>query len=238
MFKRRLLLLGNSQNAGQGYLEHPRAIIKDFLGKGVKRVLFIPYARVLPSLDDFAFKVRASFKEMGYGLDSVHEVSNQNDAVMKAEAIVIGGGNTFYLLRMLYETGLLEGIRARVEAGVPYIGWSAGSNVACPTIRTTNDMLIVEPPSFKALGFVPFQINPHYVDRTPGEGIVETREERISEFIEVNPHIYVVGLREGSALRIEGSSIKLSGSNGARIFRKGQKTADYSAEESLQFLLE
>lgn len=235
--QRRLLLLGNSQNAGQRYLEHAKGIIKDFLGTRVDRVLFIPFARVLPSLDDFASKVRIGFHEMGYRLDSVHEVSDQRDAVTKAQAIVVGGGNTFYLLHQLYETGLLESIRKQVANGVPYIGWSAGSNIACPTIRTTNDMPIVEPRSFKALDLIPFQINPHYVDQPPTKEYVETKEDRIIEFIEVNPDVYVVGLREGSILQIEGASIKLSGSS-ARVFLKGKEATNYKAEESVQFVLD
>jgi dipeptidase E len=175
---------------------------------------------------------------MGYGVDSLHKVSNQNDAIMKAEAIVVGGGNTFKLLHVLYKNQLLDTLRARVEAGVPYISWSAGSNIACPTIKTTNDMPIVEVPSLNALGLVPFQINPHYEDPASAEESVETREERINEFIEINPRVYVVGLREGSLLRIEDFNVKLSGDTGARIFIKGKKPTNYSAKESVQFLLD
>src|SRR5437870_11970926 len=121
MSMKRLLLFSNSQNAGQKYMEHTEGIIKDFLGRRINRALFIPFARVLPTFDDFASKVRIKFQEMGYGLDSIHEANDPQDAVMKAEAIVVGGGNTFYLLHMLYKTGLLEKIRAKVENGVPYI---------------------------------------------------------------------------------------------------------------------
>lgn len=234
---RRLLLLSNSQNEGQGYLEHARSIIKDFLGGEIKKALFVPFARVLPSFDEYASKARAGFQQMGYGLDSLHEAADQNKAIAEAEAIVIGGGNTFHLLNKLYEADLLEVIRRKVNEGTPYIGWSAGSNIACPTIRTTNDMPIVEPPSFNALKAVPFQLNPHYVDGLPPGYPGETREERIAEFVEVNPNVYVVGLREGSILRVEGSVIKLFGANGVRVFAKGKDFLNYEGEESLQFLL-
>lgn len=237
MSERRLLLLSNSQNAGQEYLEHAKRVIKDFLGTRIERILFIPFASVLPSLDDFASKVRMGFRDIGYQLDSVHEARNQDDAVRSAEAIVVGGGNTFYLLHMLYETNLLESIRSRVQHGVPYIGWSAGSNVACPTIRTTNDMPIVEPQSFNALQLVSFQINPHYIDQSGITEYAETREDRIHEFIEINQNVYVVGLREGSFLRIEGDRIELLGA-GARVFLKGKDATNYSPEESVQFLLD
>lgn len=219
-------------------MEHAKGSIKDFLGAKVKKVLFIPFARVLPSPADFAAKVGAAFQEMGYRLASAHELSDPRDAVMKAEAIVIGGGNTFHLLHRLYEADLLEGIRARAKDGIPYVAWSAGANIACPTIRTTNDMPVVEPPSFNALDLVPFQINPHYIDPTPTEDHIESREERIMEFIEVNPSVHVIGLREGSILRIEGSDIKLLGSQGARVFRKGKQPADYGGEDSIQFLMD
>jgi dipeptidase E len=237
MSKKRLLLLSNSKNDGQGYLEHAERAIKDFLGEKVRTVLFVPFAGVRISFDEFASLVRTRFQEMGYELTSVHEANDPHDAVKNAEAIVVGGGNTFHLLKLLYETGLLEIVRARVNDGMPYIGWSAGANVACPTIKTTNDMPIVEPPSFDALGLAPFQINPHYTDATLPQHSGETRAERLAEFIEVNPDVYVVGLREGSMLRIDGSSIELLGHKEARVFRKGQAAADYNPEAGLEFLL-
>ncbi len=159
------------------------------------------------------------------------------EAVQSAEAIAIGGGNTFHLLRELYETGLIESIKARVEAGVPYIGWSAGSNVACPTIRTTNDMPIVEPQSFSALNLVPFQINPHYTDEQLTNHSGETREQRLAEFLKANTGATVVGLREGSILRIEGERIKLLGEKTARVFKSGEEAKEYKPADSLEFLL-
>jgi dipeptidase E len=238
MSPKRLLLLSNSTNYGQGYLEHAETAIKDFLGEKIRRVLFVPFASVRRSFDDFAAMVRERFQAMGYELNSVHEANDLPDAVRRAEAMAVGGGNTFHLLKKLYETGLLEPIRERANAGVPYLGWSAGSNVACPTIKTTNDMPVVEPPSFAALGLVPFQINPHYTDTVLPQHSGETRAERIAEFVEVNPDVYVVGLREGSMLRIEGAGVELLGDKEARVFIKGQEAADYAPGATLGFLLE
>jgi dipeptidase E len=237
MSRKRLLLLSNSINYGMGFLEHAVGDIKDFLGAKVRRVLFVPFARVATSFDVFADAVGARFEEMGYKLDPVHSAADAVEAVQSAEAIAVGGGNTFHLLRALYETALIESIRRRVEDGVPYIGWSAGSNVACPTIRTTNDMPIVEPTSFDALNLVPFQINPHYTDEQLTGHAGETREQRIEEFIKANPGVRVVGLREGSILRIEGQKISLLGEKTARIFLGGEETKEYSPADSLEFLL-
>src|ERR671939_481655 len=194
MADKRLLLLSSSVVSGAGYLEYYEGGIKDFLGAGVKRVLFVPFAGVVRTLDEYASMVRERFEAMGYKLDSVHEALDAHEAVRKAEAVVVGGGNTFHLLRGLYESALIERLRERVLEGVPYIGWSAGANVACPTIRTTNDMPIIEPPSFAALGLVPFQINPHYTDAHPVGHKGETRDERIEEFTLLNRGVYVVGL--------------------------------------------
>ena len=234
---RRLLLLSNSRNAGQEYLEHALDEIKDFLGGGVRNVLFIPFAAVRFTFDEFAGAVRQRLQAIGYELDSIHPAAEPRRAVESAEAIVVGGGNTFHLLDHLYRADLLRPIRARIDAGIPYIGWSAGSNVACPTIKTTNDMPIVQPPSFDALALVSFQINPHYLDAHPEGHQGETREERLQEFIAVNPGVHVVGLREGSTLRIEGASIDLIGNKPARIFVSGKDPKEVQPGESLGFLL-
>jgi dipeptidase E len=218
-------------------LRYPLSAIRSFLGPDIKRVLFIPYAGVRLTYDDYAGRVRARFAEVGYQLDSVHEASHPVRAVEAAEALAVGGGNTFRLLEGLYEAKLLEAIRARVAEGTPYVGWSAGSNVACPTIKTTNDMPIAEPESFRALSLIPFQINPHYTDERVPNHNGETREERLLEFVEANPEMWVVGLREGSILRIEGEQITLLGGRNARIFRKGEAPAEYGPSDSLQFLL-
>lgn len=221
--KQRLLLISNSTQHGRGYLEHAEEELRDFLG-GVKRVLFVPYA--LKDRDGYAETARAKFSQIGFALESIHRAPDLRKAVETAEAIFIGGGNTFRLLKTLYEYGLLEPIRLRVEGGMPYIGSSAGSVVACPTIMTTNDMPIVEPPSLTALALVPFQINAHYIDPDPNsKHMGETREVRLREFHEEN-ETPVVGIREGSMLRVENGATTLRGTTGAKIFRRGEQPVE------------
>jgi len=231
---RRLLLLSTSKVHGSEYLDHAEAEIRDFLG-GVGRVLFVPFA--VADREGYAAKTGERFRAMGYGLESLHEASDKRQAVIDAEVIFIGGGNTFRLLKTLYQFELLSVIRARVESGMPYIGSSAGSNVAAPTIKTTNDMPIVQPPSFDSLGLISFQINPHYLEPEPGSTHMgETREERLLQYLEEND-TPVVGLREGAMLRIENGSILLRGSAGARIFRKGEPPIEVMPVSDLNELL-
>ena len=219
----RLLLISNSTLHGSGYLDHAASEIRDFLG-AVERVLFVPFA--LHDRDKYAAQARARFEKMGYELESIHRATEPAKAVGETEAIFIGGGNTFRLLKALYDHDLLDAIRERVREGMLYIGSSAGSNVAAPTIRTTNDMPIVQPPSLDALGLVRFQINPHYLDADPNSTHKgETREERIIQFLEEN-ETPVVGLREGAMLRIENGKMLLKGSTGARIFRRGHEPVE------------
>jgi dipeptidase E len=232
-----MLLLSNSTCYQKGYLEHAMGDLKQFLGDSVSRVLFIPYAGVTIAWDTYTEKVREKYAEIGYHLDSVHETSNPVAAVRHAEAIAVGGGNTFHLLREFYETRLIEPIRERVMEGMPYMGWSAGSNMVCPTIKTTNDMPIAEPPSFRALDLIPFQINPHYTDVVLPQHQGETRADRIAEFITANPDMTVVGLREGSILRVDGDTLSLLGDKDLRLFRHGQDVKDYSPSDPIDFLL-
>ena len=234
---RRLLLLSNSRNAGQGYLEHALDTLQDFLGTTRTRILFIPYAGVRLSYDDYADTVRDRFEAAGYALDPIHEADDPAQAVDEAEAIAVGGGNTFHLLREITERGLLARIRARVNEGIPYVGWSAGANLACPTISTTNDMPIVEPPSFEALGLIPFQINPHYTDAHPQGHQGETRPERIQEYCLANPDVPVVGLPEGTMLRVEGHRLTLLGDHPARLFHGEDEPAERAPGDSLQPLM-
>jgi len=220
---RRLLLISTSTVFGTQYLEHALPELRDFLG-GTRRVLFIPYA--LKQRDAYAAKARAAFESIGYALDSIHEAASPRAAVEGAEAIFCGGGNTFRLLATLQGLELMTRIQRRAVQGMPYSGASAGANLACPTLKTTNDMPIVQPPSFEALGLVSFQINPHYVDPDPeSRHMGETRETRIKEFHEEND-APVVGLREGAMLRIEGDRVLLKGLAGARIFRRGEEPVE------------
>ncbi|HHU96490.1 MAG: dipeptidase PepE [Bacteroidota bacterium] len=233
----KLLLISNSTNPGEGYLEYPMPYIQDFLGEKAMNALFIPYAAVTFSFDEYEEKVNARFNEIGHHVTGIHRFINPVEAVEHADAIVVGGGNTWQLVDMLWEKGLMKAIRKRVKTGTPYIGWSAGSNIACPTLKTTNDMPITEPIKFKTLKLVPFQINPHYLDHHPANHGGETREMRINEFIEVNREVYVVGLREGSLLLREGDELSLLGNRPARLFKYGQEPKELTTEDDLSFLL-
>jgi dipeptidase E len=233
----KLLLISNSTNAGEEYLEHPKNCIRSFLGDKSIHALFIPYAGVTVSYDQYVRRVQGRFREMGHDIVSIHKVKDPVKAVRSAPAIVIGGGNTWQLIKQMQDKALLAPIREKVLAGTPYIGWSAGANVACPTIRTTNDMPIIQPTSFQALGLIPFQINPHYLDVNPEGHAGETREARIQEFIEINPGIYVVGLREGTMLWLENESLKLLGPRKARVFLKGKKPRELGEKDDFGFLL-
>ena len=233
----RLLLLSNSRNVGEAYLAHAEGHLTTFLGSGVKRVLFVPYAAVRVAFDEYTAMVAQRFGELGYAVDPIHRTRSPKAAVRKAEAIVVGGGNTFQLLATLHAKGLVGAIRDRVRAGAPYVGWSAGSNVACPTMMTTNDMPIVEPKSLRATGLVRFQINPHYLDAHPEGHGGETREERLLEFIAANPGLFVVGLREGSILRVEEGRLALLGQKSARIFLHGRAPWEVGPRGDLGFLM-
>ncbi len=233
----KLLLISNSTNAGEAYLEHPKKEIKEFLGENKVKALFIPYAAVTFSYQDYENKVNDRFREIGHEVVSIHRFDDPVKAVKEAGAIVIGGGNTFRLVQLMQQNGLIEPIRNRVLEGAPYIGWSAGSNVTCPSIKTTNDMPVVEPESFSVLNLVKFQINPHYLDANPDGHAGETRETRIREFIELNSDIYVVGLREGTMLKIDGPEIRFFGNRFARIFKKGEQPFELGQNDDFSFLL-
>lgn len=217
--RKRILLLSSSTVFGSGYLDHAEEEIRDFFGP-INRVLFVPFA--LHDYATYTKRTRERFVRMNYEVFSLHEARNQREAVAEAEAIFVGGGNTFRLLKTLYDRELLVPIRQRVDGGMPYLGTSAGSNIAGPTIRTTNDMPIVQPPSFDALGLISLQINPHYLDPSPASTHMgETREERILQFLEENV-TPVLGLREGASLRVENGEYHLRGQVGARLFQRGR----------------
>ncbi len=234
---KRLLLLSNSTNFGESYLEYPKEAISQFLGKNVKDILFIPYAGVGFRYDVYTEKVARPFAELGCEIRGIHTFSNAKQAVQDAEAIAVGGGNTFELLNQLYKNELLDVIRDRVTSGMPYMGWSAGSNVAGPSIKTTNDMPIVEPPSFNALNLVPFQINPHYTEaQLPNHG-GETRKDRIVEFLALNQEAMVIGIPEGNLLRISDGICRLVGDGISKLFSSSSEARNLSSKNDLDFLL-
>lgn len=231
----RLMLLSNSTNFGGGYLDHAMDAIRSFLG-AARELAFVPFALH----DHVAYTARAAarFAQEGITVRGLSPDAEGRRALERAEVAFVGGGNTFRLLRALQESGLLEALRERARAGMPYLGASAGTNIAAPTIKTTNDMPIVQPRSFEALALLPFQINPHYLDPDPGSRHMgETREERIREFLEEND-LVVVGLREGTWLEVQGDRVTLGGAAaGARIFRRGQPPRDAAPGEALDELM-
>jgi dipeptidase E len=215
----RLLLASTSRTYGTQYLDHVETAVRRHFA-GLERVLFVPYA--LHDRRAYSDLVRRRFEALGLGVDGLEDASDPVAAVERAQGIFVGGGNTFRLLKSVREAGLIDPIRVRVAGGMPYLGSSAGTNLAGPTIRTTNDMPIVEPGTFEALGLVPFQINPHYLDPDPdSRHMGESRETRIREYLEEN-EIPVVALREGACLSVEGQRVTLLGEAGARIFRRGR----------------
>ncbi len=233
----RLLLISNSTNAGEAYLDYPKHNIHDFLGEKCVKCLFIPYAGVTVTWDDYEKKVKNRFNEVGHDIVSIHHFDDPVKAVEEADCIVIGGGNTWKLLHDMHANKLIEPIRKKVLGGTPYIGWSAGSNVTCPTLMTTNDMPIIDPLGFDALNLIPFQINPHYLDKkVEGHG-GESREDRILEFIEVNRDVYVAGLREGCMFVVEGDKMRIIGQRNLRLFKYGEETREIAPTEDFTFLL-
>jgi len=234
----RLLLISNSTNAGEAYLDYPKNHIRDFLGKEPVHCLFIPFAGVTLSFDDYEAKVRERFAEVGHTVSSIHHSADPVRSVREADAIVVGGGNTFQLIKLIQEFKLIEPVREKVLSGTPYVGWSAGSNVACPSIRTTNDMPIVEPSGFHAFNLVPFQINPHYTDLNPPGHAGETREDRIMEYLAANPGDVVLGLREGCMFKVEGNRMELTGERTVRVFRFNETPVELDNKSDFsQFLM-
>jgi dipeptidase E len=181
--------------------------------------------------------VAGVFAELGFELESVHQADDPVEMINNAESIAVGGGNTFHLVAEMHNTGIMQAVKVKAEGGTPYMGWSAGSNVACPTLMTTNDMPIIEPASFNCAGLIPFQINPHYLDANPEGHGGETRQQRIEEFLVVNRNMKVLGLREASLLLVEGDTMKLIGSRDLRLFEFGKEPIEFPAGSDLGFLL-
>ncbi len=231
----KLLLLSNSRNAGGGWLDHVEPLVRELVGEGPKKILFVPFAAVTITFDAYVAMARKRFAQMGYVVTGAHKTTP--GALPKFDAVVVGGGNTFRLLAETRARRWLAPIRSRVKAGMPYMGWSAGANFACPTIRTTNDMPVIDPQGFGALNLVPFQVNPHYTEKKlKGHG-GESRDDRIVEFLEMNPRVAVLGIREGSLVKVEGNHAKLLLGPGARVFRHAKRPQDLKAGADVSALL-
>lgn len=234
----RLLLLSNAKREGMGYLEHATGYFRDFFGTSVREVLFVPFAGVTKTPDQYVDQVRPVFDGLGIRVTGIHSVPDPVAAVRRAQAVLVGGGSTWKLLREMRERGLLPEIRNRAIAGMPYAGWSAGTNVACPTIMTTNDMPICDPGGFDALALVPFQINPHYLHGNPPGFKGETREERIVEYGVLHPRTWVAGLREGTGFLVEDGKIALVGEAQCRIFGRGEAPRELAPGDDFGFLMQ
>lgn len=233
----KLLLLSNSTMAGEPYLDYPKNDIAQFLGTQKVKALFIPYAGVTISFDEYESRVKAKFNEVGHDIESIHHFDDPIKAVEEADAIVIGGGSTWQLTHLVHKLNLTEPIRKKVLAGTKYIGWSAGSNLACPTIKTTNDMPIIDPLGFEALNLIPFQINPHYLDKNPDGHGGETREDRINEFLVINKDLKVAGLREGCMFIVNGDKLSYKGIHSLRLFQHGKEPIEIEADGDFSVLL-
>jgi dipeptidase E len=234
----KLLLLSNSTMPGTSFFTWPKPHVKAFLGKSISEVVFIPFAAVTLAFDAYEDAVARAFDAMGYKVRSVHRARDKKGLISNAQAVVVGGGNTFALVHRMYEADLLGAVRAKVIGGVPYIGWSAGANLACPTLKTTNDMPVVMPPSFETLNLVPFQINPHYHEMKFQNQGGETRKERLEEFLLLNPDLKVVGLPEGMFITKLDNKMKVDGDDGtAKLYAAGKPVMDLRPGTDISFLL-
>ena len=227
-----MLILSTSTVHGSGFLEYIQSELKVFL-KG-KKLTFVPYARPSGiSHDEYTQKVAEAFQKIDIEVEGLHTFENPQEAIQNAEAVFIGGGNTFLLLKTLYEKNLMEALKNEIYKGTPYIGSSAGSNITGITIGTTNDMPITYPPSFDALGILPFNINPHYLDPDPNSTHKgETRATRIQEFHQFNAY-KVVGLREGSWLEVKEGKITVKGPHSARIFEADKEAYEHNSQTEI-----
>lgn len=233
----KLLLLSNSTMPGTPFFTWAKAHVKQFLGGIEGKGLFIPFAAVTFSFDEYEQIVKEAFAGIGFELSSFHQLSDKRRVVEEASFIVVGGGNSFALLSRMYEFDLLDLVKKKIEKGTPYVGWSAGANLSCPTIKTTNDMPIVQPTALDALNLVPFQINPHYHElKFEGQG-GETRRDRLEEFLVLNSDKRVVGLPEGMLLERQGNKLTLKGNGEAKIYEANKEIQAIKAEADVSFLL-
>jgi dipeptidase E len=233
---KKVIIASTSTVFGGTYLDYLLPVLKEHF-MGISNLVFIPFARPGGiTHDEYTEKVKPFFKQLNIEVKGIHQFENPIEAIQNAEAIFTGGGNTFVLVDMLYKYNLLDAIQKAVENGTPYLGTSAGSNICGLTMNTTNDMPIVYPPSFRTLGLVSFNLNPHYLDPIEGlQHMGETRETRIREFHQYNPQS-VLGLREGSWLEVLGNKITLKGDLPARLFQQGKEPSEIETGTDLSKL--
>ncbi len=231
-----LLLLSNSRMPTTGYLEHAVEAIRETIG-GAKRVVLIPYASVVPSeavaWDATTANVRGALSSLDIEITAIHHYKDAAAALAEADAIMVNGGNTFNLLRHLRRNELIVPLRTQILAGKPYVGWSAGSAICAPTIRTTNDMPIIDPSGLDALGVIDFQLNAHYTNAVPDGWMGETRDQRLAEFVAMNPTMPVFGLPEGDWLRVRGHEITLCGPFPGKWFASGREAYGVPSRSTL-----
>jgi dipeptidase E len=233
----KLLLLSNSTIPGQPFFGWAMSHLQTFTSQLTGYVAFVPYAAVGFGYDEYEHKVAQAWKELDIEVKSIHHAFDKKTFLKEASCIAVGGGNTFALLNLIYQEQILDTIKEQVAGGIPYIGWSAGANMACPTIKTTNDMPIVQPKSFDALGLIPFQINPHFTEaKIPGHG-GEGRVERIKEFLAVNQHMPVMGLPEGMLVEQVDDKFFLKGEGVATLFRFNQEQQQLVSGSDLSTML-
>jgi dipeptidase E len=237
----RILTFSSSRSGNAGYLETNLPYIKNFIGSKAANIAFLPFATADNNYEEYGAQVREAIKDLA-GNFEITFPQNAKSLIEKCDVIVVGGGNTFKLLHDIYDLNLLDLIRDKVSAGMPYISWSAGSNILGPTIGTTNDMPIIEPKSFNALGLFPFQINPHYFNKKIGGFNGETRDERLEEFLHLNPGIPIACLPEGAGLQLENNLLKYFGKDEGVLFYYQNEGVNFikkeiKDDENLSFLL-
>ena len=240
MSLKQILALSSSRVGNEAYLESAVPFIKKILGDRSLKIAFIPFASVNKNYDEYVNNVSTALSALPYTI-ALADHGNAKEIIEQSDVIMVGGGNTFKLLYDMYEAGIVEIIRAKINAGVSYIGWSAGSNILSPTIGTTNDMPVIQPQSFKSLGVFPFQINPHYYNKHAEGFNGETRDQRLFEFVNMNPSLKVIGLPEGTYLQLHGSVLKFVGKLPGVLFCKDDNaepaTSQIEQGEDLSFLL-
>lgn len=241
MSSNKILAISSSRVGNSGYLESAIPLIESFLGSKTTKIAFLPFASAETNYEEYTFKVKKAFNNLPHLIETVLP-ENAKDVITKSDVLMTGGGNTFKLLHDIYQLDIFETIRKKVNSGTPYIGWSAGANITGLTVGTTNDMPIIQPQSFNALRFFPFQINPHYINQKKEGFNGETRDERLKEFMMLNPGVSIVGLPEGTALQLSKNHLKFIGNEPGILFHQKDNSGQFfreaiSSTVDLSFLL-